>query len=234
MALTCLQIIQSVCKRVGIASPSFVVASSDLQILQILELANEEGQELANRSPWQALQTETTFTTVATQVQGTLATIAPNCDYIVNNTIWNRSLRRPIYGSKTEQDWQQAKALASNAPYSSYRVFGDSINFYPVPVAGQTCAFEYVTRNWVTTASSTSATWTADTDTPKLNDQLIILGTIWRWKHAKGLDYSEDFAKYERRVVDAVNRDASKPILSMEGGAGYDINPVVIIPAGSW
>jgi hypothetical protein len=44
MALTCLQIIQSVCKRVGIASPSFVVASSDLQILQILELANEEGQ----------------------------------------------------------------------------------------------------------------------------------------------------------------------------------------------
>ena len=234
MAMTCLQIIQSACKRIGIASPNFVVTSQDIQILQLLEIANEEGQEQSTRYPWQALQTEATFTTVAAQVQGALSTIAPGANYITNDTIWNRTLRRPVYGPKSQQDWQQSKAMNINGPFNSYRIISDVINFYPNPVAGQTCAFEYISQNWVTTTSSTSSTWTADTDKPKISDQLMILGIIWRWKMVKGFDYSEDFAKYERRMNDAMGRDGGKTILSLNGGAKYDIQPVIMVPSGSW
>ena len=59
------------------------------------------------------------------------------------------------------------------------------------------------------------------------------MGLIWRWKAAKGLDYSEDYAKYERRVTDAMGRDAGKPKLSMDG-ASYDIQPVILVPRGSF
>lgn len=231
---TCLQIIQTVCKRIGILSPNAAMGSSDSQIIQLVALSEEEGQEQATRYAWEALQTEATFTTVATQIQGNLSTIAPGFDYIVNDTIWNRTLRRPVYGPKSQAGWQQDKAMQINGPFNSFRIINEAINFYPVPVAGQSCYFEYQTRNWITTSTaSTSSTWTSDADTPKLNDQLIALGTIWRWKQAKGLDYSEDFTKYERRLVDAMGRDAGKPTLNLDG-ASNEIQPGVFVPAGSW
>jgi hypothetical protein len=233
MALTCLQIIQSACKRIGILSPNAAVTATDQQIIQLVALAEEEGQELATRYNWETLQTEATFTTVAAQVQTTLAATAPGFDYIINDTIWNRTLRRPVYGPKSQQDWQQDKANQINGPFNSFRIIADAINFYPNPVAGQTCAFEYQSRNWVSTSGGTSETWTADSDTPRIDGQLIVLGVIWRWKAAKGLDYAEDYAKYERRVSDAMGRDAGKATLNMSGGS-WEIQPVVLVPRGSW
>ena len=234
MALSCLQLVQTVCKRIGIQAPTQAYTSQDQQIIQLLSLVEEEGQEQATRYPWEVLQTEATFTTLAAQVQGNINTIAPGFDYIINDTIWNRTLRRPVYGPKSEQDWQQAKAMQINGPFNSFRIIGDVLNFYPVPVAGQTCAFEYISTNWINTSTgSTSSAFTNDADTPRLDDQLVIMGAIWRWKAAKGLDYSEDFAKYERRIMDAMGRDAGKARLSLDG-ATYDIQPVVMVPRGSW
>jgi hypothetical protein len=230
-----LQIIQTVCRRIGILSPNAVISSNDPQIIQLLAISEEEGQEQAARYAWQSLQTEATFSTLAEQLQGALSTIAPGCKYIVNDTIWNRTLRRPVYGPKSQQDWQQSKAMQINGPFNAFRIIGDTINFYPNPVAGQTCAFEYITENWIATSVGGSASvWSSDADTPKIDDQLLILGTIWRWKQAKGLDYAEDFAKYERRITDAMARDGSKPILSMSGQSQYEIQPVIAVPRGSF
>lgn len=234
MSLTCLQILQTACRRIGILAPNAAVSSTDPQIIQLLSLSEEEGQEQAARYQWQALQTEATFTTLAAQVQGALSVIAPGFNYIVNDTIWNRTAQTPVYGPQSQPDWQQAKAMQINGPFSSFRIINDVINFYPIPTAGDTCAFEYQTSNWITTSTaSTSALWTNDADTSKLNDNLVILGTIWRWKQAKGLDYDEDFSKYERQIVDAMGRDAGKPTLSM-CGSRYDIQPGIFVPAGSW
>lgn len=233
MAQTCLQIIQTACRRIGILAPNAVVGSTDPQIIQLLAISEEEGQEQADRYQWESLQQEATFTTVATQVQTTLAAITTGFNYIVNDTIWNRSLRRPVYGPKSQQDWQQDKALQLNGPFNAFRIINEVINFYPDPVAGQSCYFEYISENWVTTGVTSSPVWVTDADTPKIDDQILILGTIWRWKKAKGLDYAEDFAKYERRIQDAMGRDAGKATLSMNG-ARWEIQPAILVPRGSW
>lgn len=234
MAKTCLQIIQTACRRIGILAPNAAVGSTDPQIIQLLAISEEEGQELEERYNWQGLQTEATFTTVAAELQGTLATIAPGFESIVNDTIWNRSLRRPVYGPSTQQVWQQDKAMQLNGPFNSFRIKNDQILFYPAPAVGQTCAFEYNTKNWISTSlGGTSETWTNDADTPLIDDRIVTLGTIWRWKAAKGLDYAEDFAKYERRVMDKMAKDAGKPTLSMDG-AQWEIQPAILVPRGSW
>lgn len=234
MAFTLLQTIQAVCRRIGIVSPNVALTSTDPQIIQLVALSEEEGQEQAARYQWETLQTEATFVTVGAQVQGQLAAIAPGFDYIVNDTIWNRTLRRPVYGPKSEQEWQQMKAVNINGPFNSYRIIADAINFYSNPVAGQICAFEYMSKNWVNAnGGGTSSIWTNDADTAKLNDRLMLLGTRWRWKKEKGLDYSEDFATYEAQITDAMGRDGGKPRLSMNG-AIYEIQPVIAIPRGSW
>jgi hypothetical protein len=234
MAFTCLQIIQQVCGRLGIPQPNSALSSTDQQIIQLLALSNAEGQNLASRYPFQELQTEATFTTVATQLQGSMNTLASNWNFVLNDTIWNRTLRRPVYGARTPQQWQQALALTTTSPYSMYRIRANNLYFYPVPAAGNTCAFEYITQNWVATStSSVSNYWTNDADTSVIRDDLIILGTVSRWKRAKGLDYSEEQNEYDRILTEYINRNGTKQDLNLTQ-TGDTYSPVVIVPAGSW
>ena len=233
--MTCLTIIQTVCNRLGLAAPTSAVGSSDQQIANIVALCNEEGQDLAARYEWTALQTEATYTTLAAELQGVVETIAPGLNYILNDTIWNRTLRRPVYGPRTPQSWQQQKAFAINGPWSSHRIKGGSLYMFPVPSAGEDCYFEYITRNWCTDSTGVTgySSWDDDADIPVLSEQLIILGTIWRWKKLKGFEYAEDFATYERRVMDAMTRDGGKDWLSLTN-TKYDLMPGVVVPSGSW
>lgn len=234
MALSCLQIIQTACLRIGILSPNAAVTSQDAQIQQLMALANQEGIALVKRHDWQVLQTEATFTTAATQLQGAMSTLAPGCKYVLNDTIWNRTQRRPVVGSKSAQQWQEMVAMSLTSPFSQYRIKGDSLYFYPVPNAGDTCAFEYVSKNWITlSAGGTGYIFASDADVPLLDEDLIIAGIVWRWKSVKGLEYAEDFLTYERGVVDAMARDTSKEILNLRGGTNT-ISPIVVIPSGSW
>jgi len=232
---TCLSIIQSVCRRMSLNVPTSAVGSSDTQVANLVELCNEEGQELAARTQWQVLQTEATYTTLAAEDQGSILTIAPGLNSIINDTIWNRTLRRPVFGPKTPQGWQQNKAFAINGPWSNFRIKGNRLLMYPTPTAGQSCVFEYMSQNWLqNTGGDTSyEAWNADTDVPLLDWHILVLGTIWRWKKLKGFEYAEDFNSYERRVMDTIARDGSNDWLNMSG-TKYDIFPGIVVPSGSW
>lgn len=227
--------VQDVCVRVGLSSPNAAAGSTELKVNQIVALVNEEGKELAARYQWTALTNEATFTTVAAETQASLNTIAPNLKYIINDTIWNRTLRRPVFGPLAAQRWQQVKALVMQGPWNQFRIRGGSILFIPVPTAGQSCYFEYVSKNWSTDSTGVTgkSSMTVDTDVSLLDEDIMTLGVIWRFKAAKGLSYAEDFNKYERRVIDAMARDGSKDVMNI-GDVRYDIYPGIMVPSGSW
>lgn len=234
MALTCLQIIQTACSRLGIVPPNVAVSSTDRQIQQLVAICNQEGISQVKRYGFQSMQRQATFTTLAAQLQGTLEALAPGYKYIVNDTIWNNTQRRPIPGNTSAQDWAQIQAMQFSSPYGQYRVYGGSLYIFPVPTAGQSCTFIFESKNWVSTSvGGTSSIWTNDSDTPFLDDDLIIQGLIWRWKAAKGLDYAEDFASYERDITDAMSRDGGKPILN-QNGAPPSMPPFIIVPIGNF
>lgn len=220
--MNCLEIIQQVSRELsGFAYPTAAITSSDPQILMLVALLNKEGKELARRPEegWQALVKEATFTTVATEIQGSLEALAPNSKYIINDTIWNRSDNWPIFGSLTAQRWALEKGWLITGIYSRYRIQGNNIHFIPVPPAGQDCAFEYQSKAWATDGTTYSDSFMKDTDTSLLDSELLSLGLLWRWKSAKGFDYAEDFATYERAVEEAIGRDVPKEILSLANTA---------------
>lgn len=234
--MSLLTVIQAVAVSLGLPVPQAVVASTDSQTLQLLQIANEEGKELSKTYPWQNITKESTFLTVGAESQGSILTVAgTDFNYIINETIWNRSLRRPVFGPLNNQQWQQMKASNITGPWNQFRIRQNLIIFLPVPAVGQTCAFEWISKNWV--SDSTGATffpaWHADSDIGMLDEDLMTLGIIWRWRQIKGYEYAEDFAKYERQKADAQARDGSKPRLSV-GDGGLDIYPGVIVPAGNW
>lgn len=230
--MTLLAVIQTACNEIGIDPPSSVIGNANSQIKQLLALANREGNNLSSRNynGWNILTREATFTTVATESQGSVETIAPGYRYIINQTIWNRTQRRPVYGPISPQNWQMLQSSPVTGPYDQFRIRGGNILFDPIPSAGETCAFEYVTSNWCESSGGTGQdAWADDTDVGRLDEDLMTLGIIWRWQAAKKLQYAENYAEYERRVTDAISRDGTKPIGRLGGGVA-EFAPGIFVP----
>ena len=234
MAKTCLQIVQQACGRLGLNQPTAVVSSTDPAVLQYLSLLNEEGEELADRYQWQALTLEASFTTVAQENQGNLDTIAPGWRSIINNTIWNFTLRRRVFGPRSQQQWEQIKAMYTQTLWNQYKIQGNQLLFVADPAAGELCKFQYVSKNWATDAAGTTTkdSFTADSDLPVLDDNLMILGLIWRWRKAKGLDFSAEYKQWDDKANLTYGRDGTKPTLNI-GIRGYTM-PGLYIPEGNW
>ena len=234
--MSLLTIVQYACRRAAVPVPDVVYGTSDQQILQMLALLEEEGNDLAQRGVWQGLTFEASWTTTAAEDQGALTTLASNgFRYIKNDTIWSRTRRLPVAGPLSPQDWQTLKAWSVSGPYYQYRIRGGRLLVNPAAPASESWFFEYLSKNWILSASGSvyKQYFTLDTDTVLIPEELLILGLRWRWKKEKGLDYAEDFRTYEMQVKNALGSDGGKSVLHMDmGGDGPKAG--IVIPLGSW
>lgn len=155
--MTALSIAQAASTRLGLTAPSIVFSSTDEQIIQIRNLMNEEGVELAARASWTKLTKEKTFTTVAAAAQ--TSSIPSDFGWIINDTMWNRSTDRQVFGPMSAAEWQMNQANGAAAvPDAFFRFRGtgtDSLLIYPTPTAGQTVAYEYVSNQWCESSGGT-------------------------------------------------------------------------------
>jgi len=218
--MSMLSLVQRHCRRSNIPVPSTVYGSTDDQILQIMALLEEEGNDLSSRGDWQVLTLEATHTTVATESQGTINSIASNgFNYVKNSTMWDRTETLPVYVIDGV-DWQAEKGFAITSPHYQARIRGGELLAIPTPVAGNTWAFEYISKNWILGADTTtySQYFNLDTDELLLPEEILLKGLRWRWKKEKGFEYAEDFTSYEFMVKDALGRQGIHKNLHMSDG----------------
>ena len=235
---TLLDIIRRFMERTGLPKPAFSIGSTDVQVTQVLGLLEEATEEIVMRNPrgWQILNRQAVFQTKAQEVQGSLSELAPGFRAVINDTLFNRTTRLPIYGPLLPMERQATKALQTAGPYYRYWIVNDELHFYPIPPAGQTIAFEYTsTAAWSDGKSPPTYTEYPDSDTaiclfPK---PVMIAQLRWRWKKEKGLDYAEDFAMAERLLNAAIAADGTRRVVDL-GGAELVARPGVMIPTGSW
>lgn len=233
--MTILTVIQNFCVRTGLPKPAFVASSTDAQIIQLLALANEVCEDICERQNWQELTQEATFTTVASEDQGAITTIAPNGFLrILQETIFDRTLRLPLYGPLSADKWQAIKALPTTGPLYRYRIRGGQLLFSPAAAAGHLCAFEYIS-SWIVRSSGGTGrpAFVSDSDTFLLDERLLLAGLRWKWKAEKGLDYAEEFHRYETMISNMAGVDGTKPRISMDGGC-QTACPGIFISPGNW
>ena len=231
--MSLLTMIQGATDTIGLTRPTVVVSSTDQNVRTLLALAQTEGRELLERFSWPQTQAEATHTTLAQEDQGVMTTIAPGFGYILNQTFWNRTLTQPVTGPLSPAEWQHQKARVTTGPYSSYRLQGGNLLAYPAPQAGDTWMFEYQTVNFCQDSGSTAqSSWQADDDTGILDENLMEMGVVWRFKKKNGLDYSEDYRVYEQKLANETARVGGKRVLNMQGGG--DPRTGIYTPEGTW
>jgi len=231
--MSLLSIVAGACGQLNLVTPSSVAGSTDQQTLQLLALARQGGRELARRFDWQVLTREATFTTVAAEQQATLSSVVGDFARVIDETMWNRTRSRPVRGPLTPQQWQRRKAAAAQAGVDlCFRIRGDAILFNPLPPAGDTIAFEYISSQWCqSSGGAPQSDWAADSDTALIDEEILRLDLVWRFLKAKGLDYAEEFRTCEMALNDLFGADAGKPVVDMTGaGPGFGVN----IPDGNW
>lgn len=233
-----LTIVQRHCQRTGLPVPTTVYGTADPQVQQIVGLLEEEGNDLSSRAggAWEAMTREATHTTLAQEDQGAIGTIADTgYRYIKAQTFWDRTDDLPVYGPISPEEWQALKAVANTGPRYYFRIRNGRLLANPVPAAGHTWAFEYVSKFWISDSTGTTFQhyFGADGDLILLPPELTLMGLRWRWMREKGLDYGELFETYEKQVKDAIGRDGGKSVLQMGEGT-QSPRPGVFVPSGSW
>jgi hypothetical protein len=233
--MTLLTIVQNAADRLGITRPSSVFTSTDQSTLRLLGYAQEEGKSLARRHSWQILTKEQTFTATATETQ--TSALPSDFDRWIDETFYNRTQKRPVYGPLNAQEWQFAKSVVATVIIESFRQRGSSTDILltPTATAGETYAFEYIARNWCESSGGTDqAAWAADADVAFLEEELITLGVVWRFKSGQGLSYAEEFRNYELECLKAISKDGGKRTLNAGGSRRGRKPNAPFIQEGSW
>lgn len=195
--MSLLSVAQDVCDTIGLTRPAAIVSATDQLARQILGLCKDTLEELG-RMDWPVLEIPYTFPTVVNQAQYALPA---DFGREVGDSVYVSGQYQSLRGSLTAADWQRQKSgMQANLGRYRFRIFGlpTLLNITPVPTKVETLVMEYQTTYRVQQVDTTyKNTFFADTDVTLMPEELLKKGLRWRLRHAKGLDYSEEFNDYE-------------------------------------
>lgn len=194
--MTLLSICNDASDRIGINRPATIAGNTAPDAQKLLGYCNKIGRQLMKQVVWQALRTEHTFTSIAGETQTGI--LPSDFDRFIPETFWNRSAVVLLNGPVTATEWQGLKATTYNSVrYPKFAYRGGDILIIPSPGPGATLAFEYVTNKWVLDNSSVAkVAFTADTDTARLDEELITRGVVFEYLDGEGLPAATAYQGY--------------------------------------
>lgn len=217
--MTTLSACQSAIARLVARKPNSVFSSDDEICVEIAGLANEAATDIAKAADWQAL-------TSLKIINGDGVTsdwpLPDDYDRMANGAdIHSGTWTYMRYvSSPTLDTWQDLKVLRPALPPGYWTILQGQIGFIPSISSGQDARFYYISNAWARSASGTpKSAFDRDDDTFVLDERLLTLALIWRWKAMKGMDYQEDIRNYDIALSQAMSRDRGARVIR-KGGAG--------------
>lgn len=207
--------------------------STDALVLQLLALANAQGQELARDYSWTELQKKYTFTLVP----GTVIYSLPE-DFLglIPSTAYGTNTRWEATGSLTPGQWANLTAWASTAVVGTqFRIQGRTLEVPPGTPA-QTLTLAYRSSFWATATDEypSSEELTESQPAHVFDRRLMVCAIKNAFNEARGFDSTVTRAAYERALSRAMGSDGTPPVLSVgRGGArDYLLGPKNLPPTG--
>ena len=236
---TILEIAQNFCKLYNLPVPTYLENSTDAGVIQLRQMLLNLGVDIKDSAKWQVCSRRVVWTSIQGEFQGYLSELCPeNLDYIIPQTFWDNTLRRPVYGPVDDYAWQQLKSMVPQTPLYQFRTLKNELLIYGPMPAGHQLSLMYKTKNWVQVAGSDPPEYTAsdiqDADTPVFPDRLFEYGFEYMWRRIKGMKYDTEYNLFLAKVKEYGSKDSVQPVISMDGASQPNIQPGIWVPAGNW
>jgi len=215
MAMNALQVIQKAIKLTSVTeAPSTIEGNSDPQVVNLVAILSDVGQDLYSRHPWNTLGKSFAFTSNGGNPQQQPIPSDWQTSY-PNASVWRSgSLMYPLSGPVPPDIWHRLLVVPGIRFPGYWRQYAGNLEIIGAP-ADEIVTLEYVRNGWVIDPDTGDAKRevTKDNDTFLLPDRLLSLGCIWNWRSTKGLSYAEEMATFERELERQIAADrAARPI----------------------
>lgn len=213
--MSLLTIVQQAMLRQGQAAPGVVIHSGDSGVQQRIALLQDIGDELDERYTWQTMNQPAQI--VCDGVL-TLFPLPPDWGGMSEGTTIQSTKfpTLPVLGQITNEQFAAFQALPVAPLQPLWRVRDNQFEFYPTPAAGEIYKYTYYSNQWIQSALGVpQSVWLADTDISLIDEKVLVSGLEWRWLKSKGLDYAEEFRRYEMRLGRAAGRSTNAREVTM-------------------
>jgi hypothetical protein len=233
--MTALQIVQQACGELGLPVPDAVAGTTEETNIQMLALLNSAGYDLAANYQWEEL---TRTQLVNLNAVDDLYDLPTDYNFYLDSTGWDRTNRWPLLGPVSSQEWQAlvaSKVQAVSRTY--YRLVNKKLEFWPKPVSDRVIALEYNSLAWVQNGLDPTQYLTRiehDSDTPVLNDWLLVKFLKLKTWAAKGFDTTMLTAEFQNMFNSISAKSKGSRVLSLAPKTGTVFIGVQNVPEGNW
>lgn len=186
--MSLLTLVESLAYSVGLNKPTQVVGAPGREMAEVRQVADETGEELARRVQWGDL------TKTATITNSGKVNLPSDFGRLVEGIAVMTGGRpvRPL----TRAEWADLPASVGTPRY--FLLEDDAITLWPALSGGAEATVTYQSKNWV---SNGQARFTADTQSPIMDEAIFLKGMIVRWRRMKGMNYADEEAEYESALA---------------------------------
>jgi len=234
--MSLLTMVQDISVLVGLNKPTAALTSTDQTTVQIVAFLQQEGDEIARGVNWQTIKISGTITGDGLT---TVWSVPADFDrFIPDNALWSLKYPAvPLGGPVTDAEMLAMKSLPIQPVRPIWRFFGSFVEIWPALGSSELVQVNYLSKSWIGSADGSTfySRWVADTDVPRLPENVMTLGGIWRWKRSKGFDYAEEFRTYQQELDRQKGQSGGARIIQMSGGLRPDgiwgpspVNPIVV------
>lgn len=231
--MTILSVIRNVATVISLEVPTTVFSSSEREHFEVQALANSSASYIARDYEWQALKLLATLNGDGTRTEFDFPDAYDRM--LKESALWSSRLANPLTHIVSTDRWLELDVRQFGFVTGAWSIFGGKINIKPAPGSGELVKFYFMTAKWAAASGGPLKTsFTADTDTFLLSEELLKLCMIWKWKAMKKLPYAQEQQDYEDAKEKLITADKGARILRVgRARLPRDVNiayPTSIVP----
>lgn len=212
--MTILSIVQDASMKIGLEKPDAVFASTDRDMLEMQEVIADAASDILSCHDWQKLQTIKTITGDDASEAFALPT-----DYermLEGASMWSSKWTWAFNHIVNPDTWLEYQVVPYTFVNGNWMLYGNEIHVLPIMLSTETLKFFYVSNLIVTNAASSAiSAFSTDTDTFNLDEKLLRLAIIYKWKQKKSQAHAQEMDDFEAYKIYLIGKDAgSKPVVS--------------------
>lgn len=220
--MTALQIVREIALALGLETPQTLTNANDQNAQRVLGLLNRALDAAGAAFAWQNLQKQITFRADVNsdaynpQSGGMrLRELAPDFSAALTPRLYEAaSAQEALYLSPDEFTRLSVRGT-SCAGGKYFSLMGGEICFLPGPEnGGWKCIMRYLSKYPVCAQDGARKRYfDADADETLLDEELLILGGVYKFKQEMGYDYADAQADYEQCLARLKAADGYAPVL---------------------